>query len=152
MTIIVLAILGVIISMAVGSFWYSPKTPMGRLHMKSTGITDLPKEEQEKRMQEMKPQMWKYLVAQAFLALLTSLFIAFIMKEQAAFNLGSGVIYGEVFLIWLCFTIPMVGQSLLWGNCDKGLRWKKFFSDISENLVTYFVIVFVFNLVLVHSW
>lgn len=141
--IVLLGILGTIISIAIGWFWYSLKTPMGRLHMATTGFGNLSKEEQMKRMEEMKPQMWKYLVAQAFLALLTSLFIAFIMIEQRGF--GTGIIFGEVALVWLCFTVPIVGQSILWGNCDKKLRWKKFFSDILSNLVTYMVIVLVFS-------
>ena len=50
-------------------------------------------------------------------------------------------------LIWLCFTVPLVGQNLLWGNYDKKLRWKKFCSDISVNLITYLAIVFVFSFV-----
>ena len=145
MIIIVLAILGVIISMAVGSFWYSLKTPMGRIQQGAVGHGHLSKEEQLKLTEEMKPNLWKYLVAQAFLALLTSLFIALIMIEQK--GLGTGVIYGEVGFAWLCFTVPIVGQSLLWGNCDKKLRWKKFFSDIFSNLITYIVIIFVFSFI-----
>ncbi len=145
MIIILLGIIGVVISMAIGWFWYSLKTPMGRLHLASTGHTKLSKEEQQKRMEEMKPNMWKYFLAQAFLALITSLFIALIMVEQK--GMGSGVIYGEVGLAWLCFTVPIVGQSLLWGNCDKKLRWKKFFSDILSNLITYFVIILVFSFI-----
>ncbi len=143
--IILLGILGVIISMLIGMFWYSLNTPMGRIQMATTGHGNLSKEEQLKRMEDMKPHMWKYLLAQAFLAFLTSLFIAFIMIEQQ--GLGLGVIYGEVGLAWLCFTVPIVGQSLLWGNCEKKLRWKKFFSDILSNLVTYFVIILVFSFI-----
>lgn len=145
MTIILLGILGVVISMAIGWFWYSLMTPMGRIQQQAVGYGHLSKEEQMKRMEEMKPKMWKYLLAQAFLALLTSLFIAFIMIEQK--GLGSAVIYGEVGFAWLCFTVPIVGQSLLWGNCDKNVRWKKFFSDILSNLITYFVIILVFSFI-----
>jgi len=145
MNIALLGVLGMIISMAIGSFWYSAKTPMGKVHMEATGHANLSKEEQQKRIEEMKPHIWKYLLAQALLALLTSLFIAFIMIEQK--GLGSGVIYGEVGVVWLCFTVPIVGQSLLWGNCDKKVRWKKFFSDISSNLITYAVIILVFSFI-----
>lgn len=145
MIIILLGIIGVVISVAIGMLWYSMKTPMGKIHMESLGFTKLSKEEQEKRMEEMKPQMWKYYVGQIILSLLTSLFIAFIMIEQKGF--GSGIIYGEVGLVWLCFTVPMIGQGLLWGNYEKRLRWKKFFSDIFMNLITYFVIIFVFSFI-----
>jgi hypothetical protein len=146
MTIILLGILGMIISIAIGWFWYSLKTPMGRIQQQAVGHGNLSKEEQIKLMEEMKPSMWKYLLAQAFLALLTSIFIAFIMIAQK--GMGAGVIYGEVGMAWLCFTVPIVGQSLLWGNCDKSVRWKKFFSDILSNLVTYFVIILVFSFII----
>ncbi len=145
MTIILLGILGVIISIAIGWFWYSLMTPMGRIQQQAVGYGHLSKEEQLKLMEEMKPKMWKYLLVQAFLALLTSLFIAFIMITQK--SLGAGFIYGEVGLAWLCFTVPIIGQSLLWGNCDKDVRFKKFFSDIFSNLITYFVIIFVFSFI-----
>jgi len=144
-TIVLLGILGVFISIAIGWCWYSLKTPMGRIQQEAVGHGNLSKDEQQKLMQEMQPKMWKYLLAQAFLAFLTSLFIAFIMTEQK--GLGSGIIYAEVGFAWLCFTVPIVGQSLLWGNCDKQVKWKKFFSDIFSNLITYFVIIFVFSFI-----
>jgi tellurite resistance protein TehA-like permease len=145
MTIALLGILGVIISMVVGMLWYSLKTPMGKLQMEATGHGNLSEEEQRKRMDAMKPQMWKYFIAQAVLALLTSLFIAFIMIEQK--GLGVSVIFGEVGAAWLCFTVPIIGQSLLWGNVDQKLRWKKLFSDSLANLVTYFLIILIFSFI-----
>jgi len=145
--IILLGILGAIISAVIGTFWYSMKTPMGRLHLESTGFSKLSTEEQERKMQEMKPKMWKYYLGQMFLSFLTSAFIAFVMIKQKAFGLSSLATYGEVASIWLCFTIPTIGQALLWGNCDLKLRWKKFFSDSLSNLVTFVVIIFVFSLI-----
>lgn len=144
-TIISLGILGAIISAGVGTFWYSMATPMGRLHMESIGFNKFSKEEQEMKMQEMKPKMWKYYLAQMFLSFLTSAFIAFVMIEQK--DLGSAVIYGEVATIWLCFVVPIIGQSLLWGNTDQKLRWKKFLSDSLSNLVTFFAIIFIFSFI-----
>jgi hypothetical protein len=108
MTIALLSILGMIISMVIGMLWYSLKTPMGKLQQAATGHRNLSMEEQKKRMDAMKPQMWKYMLAQAILALLTSLFIAFIMIEQK--GLGVGAIYGEVGAIWLCFSVPLIGS------------------------------------------
>ena len=142
-TIILLGILGAVISAAIGTFWYSMKTPMGKIHFESIGFSKYSKEEQERKMKEMKPQMWKYYSVQMFLSFLTSIFIAFIMIEQKAF--GSAVIYGEITGVWLCFVVPLIGQSLLWGSVDQKLRWKKFFSDSLSNLVTFLVIVFVFS-------
>ena len=148
MEIILLGILGAVISAAIGTFWYSMKTPMGRVHLKSLGFMELSKAEQNEKIAEMKPKMWKYYLAQLFLSFLTSVFIAFVMMAQKGFGAGVSVIYGELGFIWLAFTVPMVGQSLLWGNCDLKLRWKKFFADIFANLVTYFVIIFVFSFII----
>lgn len=146
MEIFLLGILGAIISAVVGTLWYSMKTPMGRLHLESLGFLKLSKEEQQKRIAEMKPKMWKYYLAQMFLAFLTSAFIAFIMIAQKGY--ASSAIYAEVAAIWLCFTVPLVGQNLLWGNYDLKLRWRKFFSDSASNLVTLLVIVFIFSLII----
>ncbi len=147
MTIILLGILGAVISAVIGTFWYSMKTPMGKLHLESTGFYKLTKDEQDKKIQEMKPKMWKYYLSQMFLSFLTSGFIAFIMIEQKPLGIGSAPIYGEVVAIWLCFVIPNIGQNLLWGNCDLKLRWKKFFSDSFSNLLTLLVIVLVFSFI-----
>src|SRR5665213_2219321 len=114
MTIILLGILGAIISAVIGTLWYSMKTPMGKIHLESIGSSKLSQEEQEKKIQEMKPKMWKYYLAQMLLSFLVSSFIAFIMIEQEGF--GSAVIYGEVAAVWLCFVVPTIGQALLWGN------------------------------------
>ena len=143
MIYILLGVIGVIISMVVGMLWYSLKTPMGKVQMEATN-PNVSVEEHLKQM-EATPGMWKYFLGQAFLALLTSLFIAFIMIEQK--GLGTTVIFGEVSAAWLCFTVPIVGQSLLWGNTDKKLRWKKFFSDILSNLLTYLLIVSAFSFI-----
>lgn len=146
LTIFLLGILGAVISAIVGTFWYSNKTPMGRIHMESIGFSKLSKEEQAMKMEEMKPKMWKYYLAQMFLSFLTSVFIAFIMLEQK--SLGSGIIYAEVAGIWLCFVVPLVGQPMIWGNIDPKLKWKKFFSDSFSNLVMFFVIIFVFSFII----
>lgn len=144
-TIVLLGILGAIISALVGTFWYSMKTPMGKIHLASLGFTRLSKDEQERKMREMKPRMWKYYLVQILLSFLSSVFIAFIMIAQKAF--GSAVVYGEVAGVWLCFVVPIIGQSLLWGNVDQQLRWKKFFSDSISNLVTFLLIIFVFSFI-----
>lgn len=145
-TVILLGILGAIISAVMGTFWYSMATPMGRVHMESIGFTKLSKDEQEKKIKEMKPKMWKYYLGQLFLSFLTSAFIAFIMIAQKGF--GSPTIYGEVAGVWLCFVLPITGQSLLWGNTEHKLRWKKFTSDSLFNLVTFFVIIFIFSFII----
>lgn len=145
LTIILLGILGAIISAVIGTFWYSMATPMGKVHMASLGFDKLSKEEQDKKIAEAKPNMWKSYLLQMFLSFLTSAFIAAILSYQKSML---AAVYGEVFVIWLCFTIPLIGQSLLWSNCDRKLVWKKFFSDSLSNLVTFLVIVFIFSVIL----
>lgn len=144
-TIILLGILGAIISAVLGTFWYSMATPMGRLHMKSLGFDKLSKEEQKKKIEEAKPHMWKSYLLQIFLSFLTSAFIAGIMYFQKSMT---NAVYGEIFAIWLCFTVPLVGQALIWNNHDRKLAWKKFFSDGLFNLVTFLVLVFVFSFII----
>ena len=46
--VIIVSVLGVVLSVVLGTFWYSMSTPMGRLHMDSIGFTKLSKKEQEK--------------------------------------------------------------------------------------------------------
>lgn len=144
-TVILLGILGAIISALLGTFWYSMATPMGRIHMKSLGFDKLSKEEQKKKIEEAKPHMWKSYLLQMFLSFLTSAFIAGIMYYQKSMT---SAVYGEVFAVWLCFTVPLIGQALIWNNHDRKLAVKKFFSDSLFNLVTFLIIVAVFSIFL----
>lgn len=146
MTIILFGILGAVISAIVGSIWYSMSTPMGKVHMASLGFDKLSKEEQAKKISEAKPHMWKSYLSQLILSFLTSTFIAFVVSQYK--NSGFPIVfaYASVTAIWISFTVPLVGQALLWSNTDKKLVWKKFFSDSLSNLVTFLIIVFVFNL------
>jgi len=144
-TIILVGIIGAIISAVIGTFWYMPSTLMGKVHMQVLGFDKLSKEEQAKKIEEAKPHMWKMYLAQIFLSFLTSIFIAFIVSQQKD---QMNYVYMEIFAIWLCFTLPIVGQALLWSNIDKKLAWKKFFSDTLSNLVTFLVIAFVASLIL----
>ncbi len=145
MAIILLGVLGAVISAVLGTLWYSNATPMGKVQMASVGFDKLSPEEQKMKMDEMKPKMWKYYLAQLFLSFLTSAFIAFVMIEQK--GLGASVVYGEIAAVWLCFVVPLVGQALLWGNVDQKLRWKKFFSESLFNLVAFVVIIFIFSFI-----
>ncbi|MEN9338343.1 MAG: hypothetical protein RI945_68 [Candidatus Parcubacteria bacterium] len=144
-TIILLGILGAIISAVLGTFWYSMATPMGRLHMRSLGFDKLSEEEKKKMIKEAKPHMWKSYLLQMFLSFLTSAFIAGIMLYQKSMT---SAVYGEIFAIWLCFTVPLIGQALIWNNHDRKLALKKFFSDGLFNLVVFLVIAFVFSLII----
>ena len=54
--IILVGVLGTVISVLIGSFWYSGATPMGRWHMQYLGLDKLSKEELEKKIAEATPE------------------------------------------------------------------------------------------------
>ncbi len=145
-TIILIAIIGAIISAVTGTLWYGGWTPMGRWHMQYLGFDKLSEEEKQKMIAEAKPKMWKTYSAQMFLSFLTSAFIALV----TGFSISNGAPVSSVFyyipMIWLCFTVPMIGQNILWGTSEGTLAWKRFFSDSLYNLITFFIIGFVATL------
>jgi hypothetical protein len=49
MEIALLALGGMVIAVVVGTVWYMPQTPMGKLHMKYLGFDKLTSEEQKAR-------------------------------------------------------------------------------------------------------
>lgn len=142
-SIILVSVLGAIISAITGTLWYSNKTPMGKWHMQYLGFDKLSKENQMKKMQEAKPKMAKIYSAQMFLSFLTSFFIAFVTSYTVQNGGPADAVYFYIPFIWLAFTVPMIGQNMLWGNTEGSLAWKKFFSDSVYNLVTYLIIAFV---------
>lgn len=139
-TILIIGLLGAVISAVTGTLWYAEKTPMGQWHMQYLGFDKLSEEEKSKLREEMKPKMAKVYGAQMLLSFLTSFFIGFVTKFTVQNGGPADAVFLYVPMIWACFTVPMIGQNILWGNCEGGLAWKKFFSDISYNLVTLLVI------------
>ncbi len=134
-TIILLALGGAVIAAVVGTIWYSPGTPMGRLHMQYLGFDKLTPEEQQRKIAEAKPTMWKLYAGQFVLSLITAVAVVFIVQTSMQNGVPFGVAAGFVALNWLCFMVPVVGSALLWSNCDRTIVWKKFFSDIFSHLV-----------------
>ncbi len=139
-TILLLALGGVVISVIVGSIWYSPGTPMGKIHMRAMGFDKLSPEEQKAKMEAAKPTMPKMYGAQMLLSLLTSFAVVFIVAESLQNGLTLDLAIGFVLFNWLCFMVPVVGSGVIWSNCDGKLAWKKFFSDIACNFVTVLLI------------
>jgi hypothetical protein len=135
-SIILLTIVGVIISVVVGSLWYSPLTPMGRLHMRYVGFDKLSPEEQKLKMLEAKPEMPKKYLAQMILSAMTAVAVVFIVTMSMQNGVEFVAALSLVAVNWLCFMVPVIGSQLLWDNLEKGLAWPKFFSDIMSNLVT----------------
>lgn len=147
-TFILLVIVGVVIALVVGSLWYSDKTPMGKLHMRYVGFSKLSPEEQKLKMEEMKPKMVKMYLGQALLSLLNSFVVVMIVTFSTIGGLSFMGALGFVVLNWLCFVVPNVGGSILWGNCEREIAWKKFFSDIASSLVTLVLIAAMAGVVL----
>lgn len=145
-TIILVSILGAVIAAVVGTFWYSNATPMGKIHMRYVGFDKLSKEEQESEMRKAKPMMIKMYAGQIFLSFLTSFAVVFIIITSLRNGLTLGMAMGFIALNWLCFVVPTVGSGILWGNCDRKIAWKKFFSDIFVILVTVLIVAYVASL------
>jgi hypothetical protein len=145
-TIVILALVGVVISMIVGTLWHMPQSPMGRLHMRYIGFDTLSPEEQKQKMEEGKAMMPKIYGGQAVLSLLMSFAVVYIVTLSMQNGMGTMAAIGFVAFNWLCFMVPVVGGNILWGNCDRAIAWKKFFSDAGYQLVTVVIIA------LVTSW
>ena len=139
-TIILLSLAGAVISAVIGTFWYSDKTPMGRIHMRYLGMDKLTPEQKQAEIEKAKPTMPKVYGAQFVLSALTSFAVAFIMVMSIRNGVSIWVALGFVAMNWLCFIVPTIGSSILWGNCDRAIAWKKFFSEIACNLVTLMLV------------
>ena len=146
MTIILITILGMIISIIIGTIWHSPNTWGGRIHIEYVGFDKLSKAEQKKIIEEAKPQMWKSYLAQSILSLMTSGFIAFVMYLTSSNGQSKYFVFLFVAMIWCSFIVPVVGSNVLWGVCPKGLKIKKFLADIIYQLITLLAITAVFTL------
>jgi len=145
-TIITIGVIGAIIGISVGMFWYSDKTPMGRWHMTSLGFDELSPEDRARMMAEAKPHMWKQFSAQFLLSFITALFIGAVTSFSVQNGAPASSVFYYIPAIWLAFTVPLVGQNLLWGSRGDSVAWKRFFSDSFSNLVTYLLVAFVATL------
>lgn len=146
-TLIALSIAGAVIATMVGTFWYMPHTPMGKIHLRYLGFDQLSPEEQQKKIAEAKPQMPKLYAGQIALSFLTAFAVVFIVSMSIQNGVPAPMAIGFVVMNWLCFMVPAVGSSILWGNCDRAIAWKKFFSDISSHLVIVLLIALMTSLI-----
>ncbi|MCC6639430.1 DUF1761 family protein [Candidatus Falkowbacteria bacterium] len=142
-TILALGLAGAVISAITGTIWYSGGTPMGKWHMQYLGFDKLTPEEKAKLIAQAKPRMWKTYSAQMLLSFLTSLFIAFVTSYTVKNGGPASATYYYVIMIWAAFTLPMIGQNILWGTSEGSLAWKRFISDSMYNLITFLIITFV---------
>lgn len=145
-TIILIAVIGAIVSLVVGSIWYSPGTPMGRLHMKAIGFDKLSPEEQKKCIEDMKPKMWKSYLLQFILSFLISLFVGFITFVGMRNGETFGMVAMQALFVWLTMMVPVIGSSILWGNTPRDIVWKKFVSDSMSYLVPIALILVIAKL------
>jgi hypothetical protein len=144
--ILLITLLGGIISLIIGSVWYSDKTPMGRLHMQVLGFDKLTPDEQKKLIEEAKPHMWKSFLGQFIFSSLTVFFIALVSVNGSANGESFNMIAGYSILAWLCFMVPVIGSDIIWGNVDRKIAFKKFFYSIGSYLVTIIVVLLIASL------
>ncbi len=119
---------------------------MGKIHMRSVGFDKLSPEEQKKKMQEMKPHMWKLYGGQMLLSLLTSFAVVFIITMSIQNGLTFPMALGFVVFNWVAFMLPVVGGHIIWGNIDRSIAWLKFFSDSLNHLVTILLVALLTSL------
>ncbi len=144
--IFLITLLGGIVSLIIGSIWYSDKTPMGRLHMQVLGFDKLTPDEQKKLIEEAKPHMWKSFLGQFILSSLTSFFIAMVSVNGSANGESFSMIAGYSILVWLCFMVPVIGSDIIWGNVDRKIALKKFFYSIGSYLITIIIVLLIASL------
>lgn len=142
LTTLLLTLAGAILAAVVGTLWYSGRTPMGKLHMRSVGFDVLSPEEQKKKIEESLPLMKKLYSAQIALSLLSSFAVVFIVTMSVKNGVSFGMALGFVVMNWLCFSVPTIGSAILWGNCERAIALKKFASDSLSSLVTLILIAF----------
>jgi hypothetical protein len=145
-TILLLALGGAVMSAIIGTLWYSPLTPMGRLHMRYLGFDKLSPEEQAQKIAEAKPTMPKIYAAQMGLSFLTAGAVVFIVVMSMKNGTPFVIAIAFVTFNWLCFMVPVLGSQILWGTVDRAIAWKKFLSDIFANLTTVLIIAAVASL------
>lgn len=133
-TTIILAVVGAIVAAGMGTLWYNPKSPMGKLHMRYLGFDKLSAAEQQQLMESQKPHMWKLYAGQMALSLLTAGAVVAIVTMSMEGGVPFTQAAGFVAFNWLCFMVPVVGSHILWGNCDRAIAWKKFLSDSFSHL------------------
>ena len=133
--IILLAIAGTILSVIIGTLWYMPNTPTGRLHMRYLGFVRLSPEEQQQKIEEAKPHMPKIYGAQMLLSFITAIAVVGIVIMSMKNGVPRTMAIGFVVINWFCFMVPVLGSQILWGPCERDIAWKKFWSDISYNLL-----------------
>lgn len=146
MSIILITLLGGIISLIIGSIWYSDKTPMGRLHMQVLGFDKLTPDEQKKLIDEAKLHIWKSFLGQFILSSLTAFFIALVSVNGSTNGESFSMIAGYSILAWLCFMVPVIGSDIIWGNVDRKIALKKFFYSIGSYLITIIAILLIARL------
>ena len=139
-TIFLLSLAGAVIAAVVGTLWYSDATPMGKIHMKSLGFDKLSKEEQAKKRKDGMAMMPKMYAAQFGLSFLTAFSVVLVVIMSVRNGMSFEMAAGLVTFNWLCLMVPIIGGGVLWSNCDRSIAWKKFISDILENLLTVLII------------
>ena len=146
LTLLILSLAGAVIAAVVGTIWYMPSTPMGKIHMKYLGFDTLSPEDQKAKMKAAAPMMPKMYAAQTVLSFLTAFATVFIVTMSMKNGMTFSMALGFLAMNWLCFIVPIIGSAILWSNCDRSIAWQKFFSDIFANLVIIGLVAYLASL------
>jgi hypothetical protein len=116
MTINFLAIILVTIaSFMGGALWFGPI--FGKAWMKIHHAHALSKEETQKAMKGS----WKLMLGEFILTFVINFFLYFIVSQSSMLMFA----LGTAFYIWLGFVLPTTVSSVLWGNDDRKVMFKK---------------------------
>jgi hypothetical protein len=146
LTPLLVALLGAIMAMIVGSIWYSPRTLTGKIHMDAIGFSTLSPEAKQAKIDAIKPHMAKIYSAQFLLSFLLAGAVTFIVIMSMQNGLSFSMVLAFLAVNWLCFIVPAVGAQILWGPVDKKLMAKKFVSDIGAYAIMIVLIALVSSL------
>lgn len=145
-TLLLVPLLGAVIAAITGTMWYSPVTPMGKLHMKYLGFDKLSEAEQKAQIEKAKPEMPKLYGAQMVLSYINAFAVSFIVTQSVRNGVPLQFALGFIVFNWLCFIVPVLGTGIIWGNIDRNIAVKKWVADSLYHIVTMLLIGLVASL------
>ena len=108
-------VLAVVASMIIGFVWYSPKTPTGRIWMKSIGMAMDHKPAKNEMMRGM-----IVMIVGAFLTMMVFMHVVLAFTEATWIEAGETLTYGMAaegaFWTWLGFFLPLSMGGVAWEN------------------------------------
>jgi hypothetical protein len=118
-----------------GAIWYMPI--FGKVWGKIHGFDQVPQEKQK----EMMAGMWKWLVVQFILTLVTTVVFAILVTNV----LPNWNIYNLAFHYWLGFMMPTQAAAVIFGGTKPEWIWTKIAISIGASLACVEIIAVIFK-------